>query len=114
MRSTAAGPPRCRPLKLADGQPNITGDWGVEQLVLTVPPSGGNGSMIPKSQSPAFAAGKITLAEVQATQPPRPKANSADRAANPQSVVVHPDARIAWFVAAVAGKPSLTGPLCSN
>ena len=63
-----------RPLHLPDGQPNISGDWAVEQLVLTVPPSGGNGSMIPKSLSPAFAAGKITLAEVQATQPPRPKA----------------------------------------
>jgi hypothetical protein len=62
-----------RPLRLADGQPNISGDWAVEQLVLTVPPSGGNGSMIPKSQSPAFAGGKITLQQVQATQPPRPK-----------------------------------------
>ncbi|MET0290776.1 MAG: DUF6152 family protein [Steroidobacteraceae bacterium] len=62
-----------RPLKTADGQPNISGDWAVEQLVLTVPPSGGNGSMIPKSLSPQFAAGKITLEQVQATQPPRPK-----------------------------------------
>jgi hypothetical protein len=62
-----------RPLRLPDGQPNISGDWAVEQLVLTVPPSGGNGSMIPKSQSAAFAAGKITLQQVQATQPPRPK-----------------------------------------
>jgi hypothetical protein len=63
-----------RPLRLADGQLNISGDWAVEQLVLTVPPSGGNGSMIPKSLSPAFAAGKITLQQVLATQPPRPKA----------------------------------------
>jgi hypothetical protein len=62
-----------RPLRLADGQLNISGDWAVEQLVLTVPPSGGNGSMIPKSLSPAFAAGKITLDDVRATQPPRPK-----------------------------------------
>jgi hypothetical protein len=62
-----------RPLRLADGQPNISGDWAVEQLVLTVPPSGGNGSMIPKSLSSDFAAGKITLQQVQATQPPRPK-----------------------------------------
>ena len=62
-----------RPPKLADGQPNISGDWAVEQLVLTVPPSGGNGSMIPRSLSPQFAAGKITLEQVQATQPPRPK-----------------------------------------
>jgi hypothetical protein len=62
-----------RALRLADGQPNISGDWAVEQLVLTVPPSGGNGSMIPKSMSAAFAAGKITMEQVQATQPPRPK-----------------------------------------
>lgn len=62
-----------RALKTADGQPNITGDWAVEQLVLTVPPSGGNGSMIPKSQSADFAAGKITIQQVQAAQPPRPK-----------------------------------------
>ena len=62
-----------RALKLADGQPNISGDWAVEQLVLTVPPSGGNGSMIPKSLSKDFAAGRITLQQVQATQPPRPK-----------------------------------------
>jgi hypothetical protein len=62
-----------RPLRLADGQPNISGDWAVEQLVLTVPPGGGNGSMIPKSLSPQFATGRITLQQVQATQPPRPK-----------------------------------------
>ena len=62
-----------RPLRLADGQPNISGDWAVEQLVLTVPPSGGNGSMIPKSLSPQFAAGQITLQQVLATQPPRPR-----------------------------------------
>jgi len=62
-----------RPAKLPDGQPNITGDWAVEQLVLTVGPAGGNGSMIPKSMSKDFAAGKITLEQVQATQPPRPK-----------------------------------------
>ena len=62
-----------RPLRLADGQPNISGDWAVEQLVLTVPPGGGDGSMIPKSLSTQFAAGEITLQQVQATQPARPK-----------------------------------------
>lgn len=62
-----------RPLRLADGQLNLNGDWAVEQLVLTVPPSGGNGSMIPKSMSPDFAAGRITLDDVRATQPPRPQ-----------------------------------------
>ena len=68
-----------RPLHLADGQLNISGDWAVEQLVLTVPPSGGNGSMIPKSLSPDFAAGKISLQDVQATQPPRPRPVYTDR-----------------------------------
>lgn len=62
-----------RPLRLADGQLNISGDWAVEQLVLTVPPSGGRGSMIPKSMSPAFAAGNLSIEEVRATQPPRPQ-----------------------------------------
>jgi hypothetical protein len=62
-----------REARLADGQLNLNGDWAVEQLVLTVPPSGGNGSMIPKSMSPDFAAGKISMADVQAKQPPRAK-----------------------------------------
>ncbi|HWK54882.1 MAG TPA: DUF6152 family protein [Hyphomicrobiales bacterium] len=61
-----------RPQRLADGQLNISGDWAVEQLVLTVPPSGGNGSMIPKSLTADFASGKLTLEQLQAMQPPRP------------------------------------------
>ncbi len=61
-----------RPVRLPDGQLNISGDWAVEQLVLTVPPSGGNGSMVPRSKVADFAAGKITIEEVQASQPPRP------------------------------------------
>jgi hypothetical protein len=68
-----------RPLRLADGQINLSGDWAVEQLVLTVPPSGGNGSMIPKSMSKDFAAGKITMQDVRATQPPRPRAVYTER-----------------------------------
>ncbi len=60
-----------RAARLSDGQLNISGDWAVEQLVLTVPPTGGNGSMIPKSMSADFRDGKITLEQVQATQPPR-------------------------------------------
>jgi Family of unknown function (DUF6152) len=68
-----------RPLRLADGQINLSGDWAVEQLVLTVPPSGGNGSMIPKSMSKDFAAGKITMQDVRATQPPRPRTVYTER-----------------------------------
>jgi hypothetical protein len=87
-----------RPLRLADGQLNLSGDWAVEQLVLTVPPSGGNGSMIPKSLSPDFRAGKITLEQVQASQPPRPRAvytaagDAAAKAFNSRSPQDNP-----WF-----------------
>lgn len=59
-----------RPLRLPSGEPNISGDWAVEQLVLTVPPSGGNGSMVPRSFRERFAAGEISLEEIRATQPP--------------------------------------------
>ena len=59
-----------RPLRLPDGQINLDGDWAVEQLVLTVPPSGGNGSMVPKSLRDDFASGKLTLQQIQAQQPP--------------------------------------------
>jgi hypothetical protein len=60
-----------RAARLDDGQLNLNGDWAVEQLVLTVPPSGGNGSMIPKSMSEDFRSGKISIEDVQAKQPPR-------------------------------------------
>lgn len=62
-----------RPLRLASGEPNISGDWAVEQAVLTAPPEGGRGAMIPKSLREDFAAGRITLEEVRARNPsPRP------------------------------------------
>ena len=61
-----------RPLRLPSGEPNISGDWAVEQNVLTVPPSGGNGALVPKSLRQAYAAGKITLEEIRARNP-RPK-----------------------------------------
>lgn len=72
-----------RPARLPSGEPNITGDWAVEQLVLTVPPSGGNGSMVPRSFRDRFAAGEITIEEIRATQPPpvRPVYTEAGQAA---------------------------------
>src|SRR5690606_3909755 len=63
-----------RPLRLADGQINLSGDWAVEQLVLTIGPAGGNGSMVPRSQVEAFANGELTIEQIQAMQPPRPRA----------------------------------------
>ena len=62
-----------RPMRHADGQLNISGDWAVEQLVLTVPPSGGRGSMVPKSLVEEFRTGRMTMEQIQAGQPPRPQ-----------------------------------------
>lgn len=87
-----------RPLRLADGQFNISGDWAVEQLVLTVGPSGGNGSMVPKSRIEDFRSGRATIEEIQANQPPRPTVtytaagDTAAKAFNGRSPVDNP-----WF-----------------
>jgi hypothetical protein len=58
-----------RPLRLASGEPNISGDWAVEQAVLTVPPSGGRGDLVPRSLREDYAAGKITLEQIRARNP---------------------------------------------
>lgn len=62
-----------RPAKTASGDPNISGDWAVEQLVLTVPPSGGKGALVPKHLREAYATGKITLDQIRAEYPRSPK-----------------------------------------
>ena len=59
-----------RPLRLADGQLNISGDWAVEQMLLTISPEGER-LMIPASLSADVASGKITREQLQAQQPPR-------------------------------------------
>jgi hypothetical protein len=72
-----------RPLRLVTGEPNISGDWAVEQSVLTVPPSGGRGDLVPRSVREDYAAGKITLAEIRARNPApsRPQYTEAGQAA---------------------------------
>ncbi len=59
-----------RPLRRPSGEPNISGDWAVEQSVLTVPPSGGRGALVPRSLREDYAAGKITLEEIRARNAP--------------------------------------------
>ncbi len=61
-----------RPATLPSGAPNITGDWAVEEYVLTVPPSGGKGDMVPKHLVDAYHTGKISLQQIRA-QYPRPE-----------------------------------------
>ncbi|MDR2212204.1 MAG: hypothetical protein LBE21_01060 [Pseudomonadales bacterium] len=58
-----------RAARLDSGEPNISGDWAVEQLVLTIPPSGGHGDMVPKSLIEEYAAGDITLQQIRALNP---------------------------------------------
>jgi hypothetical protein len=69
--------------RLPSGEPNISGDWAVEQAVLTIPPSGGRGDLVPRSVREAYAAGKITLAEIRARNPApsRPRYTEAGQAA---------------------------------
>jgi hypothetical protein len=67
--------------RLASGEPNISGDWAVEQSVLTAPPEGGRGSMIPKSMIADYSAGRITMADIRARNPsPRPVYTEAAKA----------------------------------
>jgi hypothetical protein len=72
-----------RALKLPSGEPNISGDWAVEQAVLTIPPSGGRGDLVPRSVREAYASGKITIAEIRARNPApsRPQYTEAGQAA---------------------------------
>ncbi len=52
-----------RPLRLASGEPNISGDWAQEQYVIAVPPNGA-GNLVPKSMIEAVEAGEIAMADV--------------------------------------------------
>lgn len=72
-----------RPKQTPSGDPNISGDWAVEENVLTVPPSGGHGALVPKSLVQAYATGKITLEEIRARhpRPARPVYTAAGEAA---------------------------------
>jgi hypothetical protein len=53
-----------RPLRLANGEPNISGDWAQEQYVIAVPPSGRGGNLVPKSMKAAVEAGEIAIEDV--------------------------------------------------
>lgn len=58
-----------RPARLASGEPNISGDWAVEQAVLTIPPSGGHGDMVPRSLVDEYQSGAITLQQIRTLNP---------------------------------------------
>jgi hypothetical protein len=53
-----------RPLRLASGEPNISGDWAQEQYVIAVPPGGRGGQLVPKSLVAKVEAGEIAIGDV--------------------------------------------------
>ncbi|HEX7062239.1 MAG TPA: DUF6152 family protein [Woeseiaceae bacterium] len=61
-----------RPLRLATGELNLSGDWAQEQYVIAVPP-GGRGTLVPKSMVAAVESGEIAIEDVpSAGWGPRP------------------------------------------
>jgi hypothetical protein len=56
-----------RPLRLASGEPNISGDWAQEQYVIAVPPSGQGGNLVPKSMKLGIESGELSMADVPAS-----------------------------------------------
>lgn len=53
-----------RPLRLASGEVNLSGDWAQEQYVIAVPPSGSGGNLVPKSMKPGIESGELSMADV--------------------------------------------------
>ena len=68
-----------RPLRLASGEPNISGDWAQEQGVIAVAPDGRSaGGLVPKSLKPGVEDGSIPVEEVTLMDwGPRPVAFTA-------------------------------------
>ena len=53
-----------RPLRLASGELNLSGDWAQEQYVIAVPPNGRGGNLVPKSMKPGVESGELSMADV--------------------------------------------------
>jgi len=52
-----------RPLRLPNGQPNISGEWAQEQYLIARPPGGGRGGLVPKSLVAAVETGELDPAD---------------------------------------------------
>jgi hypothetical protein len=52
-----------RPLRLASGKPNLSGDWAQEQYIMARPPQGPP-NLVPKSLLEAVEAGRVAMADV--------------------------------------------------
>jgi hypothetical protein len=70
-----------RPFRLANGKPNLAGDWAQEQHVLVTPP-GGRIGLVPMSQADAIRLGKLPMPDGPAGWfPPPVTLTAAGRAA---------------------------------
>jgi hypothetical protein len=70
-----------RPYRLANGKPNLAGDWAQEQQILARPP-GGRAGLVPISQAAAINAGKLPMPAGPAGWfPPPVKLTAAGQAA---------------------------------
>jgi hypothetical protein len=72
-----------RPARLANGKPNLAGDWAQEQQVLATPPPGrGRTGLVPISQAAAIREGKLPMPAGPAGWfPPPVKLTAAGQAA---------------------------------
>ena len=72
-----------RPFRLANGKPNLAGDWAQEQQVLATPPAGrGRTGLVPISQAAAIREGKLPMPAGPAGWfPPPVKLTAAGQAA---------------------------------
>src|SRR5678815_2688391 len=72
-----------RPARLANGKPNLAGDWAQEQQVLATPPPGrGRTGLVPISQAAAIREGKLPMPAGPAGWfPPSVKLTAAGQAA---------------------------------
>ena len=60
--ATQLEPAANRPLSLADGRPNLSGDWAPEQLVMT-DPEGRGGALVPLSTVAQYAPGEGSIGD---------------------------------------------------
>jgi hypothetical protein len=63
LTDTTQAPSENRPLRLASGELNLTGDWAQEQYLIARAPTGRGGGLVPKSMVEGIESGEIDPAD---------------------------------------------------
>jgi hypothetical protein len=63
LTDTTQAPTENRPLRLASGELNLTGDWAQEQYLIARAPTGRGGGLVPKSMVEGIESGEINPAD---------------------------------------------------